>query len=274
MGTTIRAVGRDTSSPRPVLSWVAMDAVVKALAEQQAETASLVCGLTGSESETPTRCIGWSVADVLLHLAQSDEMAVASLTGQFGDAPADSTKGWGGGTSVDDSVNRMVQRERGTPFEEVLERWTVIATRLTAEFDAIDLSTRVPWVAGNLSARTLATARLAETWIHTGDIADALGVELAPTDRLKLIARLAWRTLPFAFKASGLTMSGPVAFRLVGPSGERWEFLPDGPVVTTISGLATDLCAVAARRVAPDATTLVGEGPDAVEVLALVRTYA
>ena len=59
----------------------------------------------------------------------------------------------------------------------------------------MDLSARVTWVAGELSARSLATTRLAETWIHTGDVADALGVSLVPTDRLRQIARLAWRTL-------------------------------------------------------------------------------
>jgi uncharacterized protein (TIGR03084 family) len=138
----------------------------------------------------------------------------------------------------------------------------------------MDLSTRVPWVAGNLSARTLATTRMSETWIHTQDIADAVGVELVPGDRLRLIARLAWRTLPYAFHSSGLTMAGPVAFRLIGPSGERWEFVPDEPEVTTISGAAVDLCAVAARRIDPAATSLVGVGPDAADVLALVRTYA
>ena len=95
-----------------------------------------------------------------------------------------------------------------------------------------------------------------------------------PSDRLKLIARLAWRTLPYAFHSSGLTMTGPVAFRLIAPSGERWEFVPDEPEVTTISGSAVDLCAVAARRIDPAATTLVGEGPDVADVLALVRTYA
>ena len=63
----------------------------------------------------------------------------------------------------------------------------------------MDLSTRVRWVAGDLSARTLATTRLAETWIHTGDIASAIGIEPVATDRLRLIARLAWRTLPYAF---------------------------------------------------------------------------
>jgi hypothetical protein len=69
-------------------------------------------------------------------------------------------------------------------------------------------------------------------------------------------------------------MSGPVAFRLVGPSGQPWEFLPDEPAVTTIRGSAVDLCAVAARRLDPAATTLEGDGPDAGDILALVRTYA
>jgi hypothetical protein len=46
-------------------------------------------------------------------------------------------------------------------------------------------------VPGELSARTLATTRLAETWIHAGDVAGALGVTLPPTDRLRPIARLA-----------------------------------------------------------------------------------
>jgi uncharacterized protein (TIGR03084 family) len=168
----------------------------------------------------------------------------------------------------------MVARERGHPYEVVRERWTAAGATLVAALNRIDLSTRVPWVAGDLSARTLATARLAETWIHTGDIADALGVDLSPTDRLRFIARLAWRTLPFAFGAAGRSLSGPVAFRLIGPSGKSWEYIPEGTVVTSISGLATDLCAVAARRIKPSATTLIGEGPDATEVLALVRTYA
>jgi hypothetical protein len=69
-------------------------------------------------------------------------------------------------------------------------------------------------------------------------------------------------------------MSGPVAFRLSAPGGELWDFVPEAPVVTTITGPAVDLCAVAARRLEPSATSLTGEGPDADDVLALVRTYA
>jgi hypothetical protein len=62
--------------------------------------------------------------------------------------------------------------------------------------------------------------------------------------------------------------------RVVSPDGEDWNFLPDQPAVTTFRGSAVDLCAVAARRVDPHDTSLSGEGPDAADVLALVRTYA
>ena len=76
------------------------------------------------------------------------------------------------------------------------------------------------WVSGDLSARTLATTRLSECWIHTGDVAEALGVELEPPDRLWHIARLAWRTVPYAFARAGRDAPGPVAFELRGPNGD------------------------------------------------------
>jgi uncharacterized protein (TIGR03084 family) len=251
-----------------------VDPVVQALADQQAETHSLLHGLSDADWDLSTRCEGWRVADVVLHLAQSDEMAIASLSGQWAGGGGDSSSGWAGGTSVDESVALMVERERGAPPQDLLARWTTAASGLAARLDDMDLSTRVHWVAGELAARSLATTRLAETWIHTGDIAEALGVELEPSDRLKLIARLAWRTLPYAFGSGGRTMAGPVALRLVSPSGEVWEFLPDEPAATTIIGPAADLCEVAARRTDPGSTSLHGEGPDADAVLSLIRTYA
>jgi uncharacterized protein (TIGR03084 family) len=115
---------------------------------------------------------------------------------------------------------------------------------------------------------------LAETWIHTGDVADALGKPLPIPDRARHIARLAWRTLPYAFGRAGRALAGPVAFELRGPSGDAWVFTPDEPAVTTIRGDAGELCRVAARRTNPADTALTGEGPDADAVLDLVRTYA
>ena len=108
---------------------------------------------------------------------------------------------------------------------------------------------------------------------HTGDIAAAVDVELAPTDRIVHIARLAWRTLPYAFAQDGGALAGPVAFDLGAPSGETWAFV-EGEPTTTIVGPAIELCAVAARRVDPASTALVAKGPDGADVLRLVRTYA
>jgi uncharacterized protein (TIGR03084 family) len=139
---------------------------------------------------------------------------------------------------------------------------------------ASDPHRRVSWVSGQLSTHTLATTRLAEWWIHTGDVAEALGVVQQPTDRLEHIARLAWRTLPYAFANDGRELAGPVAFELRAPSGAQWRFVPDTEPATVIEGSGADLCLVAARRVAPERTSLRGSGPDARAVLELVRTYA
>ena len=147
-------------------------------------------------------------------------------------------------------------------------------TSLRAALVETDPHRRVDWVAGQLSARTLTVTRLAETWIHTGDVADAVGVTLTPGERLQHVARLAWRTLPYAFARAGRDLHGPVVFELDGPSGARWSFVPEDEPTTTIRGDGVELCLVAARRVDPEATGLRGEGPDAADVLELVRTYA
>jgi uncharacterized protein (TIGR03084 family) len=251
-----------------------MDAVIGALVAQQAELAALLDGLPEARWHLPTRCSGWDVADVVIHLAQTDAMAVESAAGQFAAVTADPFADTDRPASIDAGAALMVERERGLPGNQLVERWSDGADRLVEVLDGMDLSTRVTWVAGELSARTLATTRLAETWIHTGDVAGALSVEVPPTDRLYHIARLAWRTLPYAFASAGRTMAGPVAFRLSSPDGPPWDFIPEEPAATTISGTAAELCQVAARRANPSATSLSGEGPDAAAVLALVRTYA
>jgi hypothetical protein len=106
-------------------------------------------------------------------------------------------------------------------------------------------------------------------------VADGVGVTLEPGDRLRHVARLAWRTLPYAFGRAGRTLTGPVAFELTGPSGDPWTLAPDGEdAVTTIRGDGIELCLVAARRLDPADTELSGDGPDVDAVLELVRTYA
>ena len=252
--------------------------VAQPLAAQHAELAELLESLAVSEWDLPTRCPGWSVSDVVLHLAQTDEMAIASLEGRVAGFIADHVAGESA-ASVDDGAALMVARERGARPEDVLARWRSASSRVDEMLRAADGHARVMWVVGELSVRTLTTTRLAEAWIHTGDVAEAVGQgqdggAQAPDDRLRHIARLAWRTLPYAFAREGRSLSGPVAFELTGPGGAEWSFVPDEAPATVVRGDGVELCMVAARRVDPSSTSLVAVGPDGEAVLSLVRTYA
>ena len=253
---------------------MAIQTVLTALGEQHAALDALLTPLDDDAWGRPTRCDGWNVADVVLHLAQTDELARSSLEGRF----ADDLDVLAGGVeqrgNVDDGAAAIVARERGLPNAAVRERWRTGAAALRDALSSADPHARVTWVAGQLSVHTLSATRLAECWIHTGDVAGALDVEQEPTDALEHVARLAWRTLPYAFARDGRELAGPVAFELVAPSGAPWNFVPDSEPTTVIAGPGADLCLVAARRRAPDDTSLTGTGPDARAVLELVRTYA
>lgn len=251
-----------------------MDDIVAALAEQQAELLGLLADLDEAGWQRPSRCEGWTVADVVLHVAQTNEMAIASANGTFADYLTEVGRNVGPASDVDDGAALMVAAERGGPGAAVRNRYDAGASQLRSLLATTDPHLRVEWVAGQLSARTLATTRLAETWIHTGDVAEALAVDLPPAPRLKHIARLAWRTIPYAFARAERELHGPVAFSLSGVNGDAWDFVPDENAVTTIRGDGVELCTVAARRVTPSATTLTGDGPDVDAVLDLVRTYA
>lgn len=249
-----------------------VEAVVAALDEQQAELEGLLAGLDDLDWTRPSRCPGWSVADVLLHLAQTSELAAAGGDDSFGER---FTQFMPTGTrTVDDGAEQAVVAQRGAPGPQLLQRWRAAAMAQRNLLAGSDPARRLPWVIGELPARTLATTRLSEMWIHTGDIAHALGVTLVPTDRLWHIARLAWRTLPYAFARAGATLQGPVAAELTGPSGVIWSFGAEDQPLTTVRGPGLEFCLVAARRLDPAESTLTATGPDADQVLALLRTYA
>jgi len=249
-----------------------MDELLEDLAAQHAELAGLLAGLDASGWAAPSRCAGWSVSDVVLHLAQTDEMALASLDGHLHEYLQTKAAAWANASSIDDGAGLLVDAERGDPVEVVHQRWLASAAALRAALAARDPRDRVTWVAGELAVRTLATTRLSECWIHTGDVAAGLGVELPIPDRIHHIARLAWRTLPYAFAQAGRAMAGPVTFELAAPSGVTWTF-GDG-TGTVVRGSASELCEVAGQRVAAGETGLTAEGPDGPAVLELVRTFA
>ena len=250
-----------------------MDEIVGALREQQAELGTIVSGLDDDALLCPSRCDGWTVADVLLHLAQTNEMAVASVHGRLTEFVDDAAAGLDAVGSVDEWAGALVAKERAEPRVS-LDRWVLSAEAQVAAFAACDPAERLTWVAGQLAARSLATTRLTETWIHTVDVAVAFGEPPAPTDRLWHVARLAWRTVPYALAQAGIDPAGPVAFDLEAPDGSGWAFRGGEEAATVVTGTALDLCTVAGQRADARDTGLTATGPDADAVLRLVRTFA
>ncbi len=244
-----------------------MREIVEALGAQHAELDAALAPLDDGDWATASRCPGWTVSDVVLHLAQTDELAAANARGDGGDVD------WAGG-DVDESVDAAVARERGAPPAEVLRRWRAASSAVRETLAAADPRQPIPWAVGSLPARTLATTRLAECWIHTGDVLYGLGVRQEPTDRLWHIARLAWRTLPYAFAKDGREPAGKFGLTLRAPDGSSWEFGMDDEPATIVRGDAVGFCLVAARRTTPERVDLSASGPDCDRVMDVVRTFA
>jgi len=249
-----------------------MHEVVGALREQLDELASLVSGLDAEQWSAASACPGWSVQDVLLHLAQTNDVAIASVEGRWDEV----TAMWAAVDAADvDAAAGAAVAASDLAAAEVHAWWTRSADAMLAAFETCSPSARVGWVAGELAARTLCTTRLSETWIHATDIAAGLGVDLAPTDRLWHVARLVHRTLPYAFARAGRDAPGPVRFELTSPTdpSATWTFGDQG-APTGVTGPALDLCRVAGQRAAAADTALRATGPDATGVLTLMRTFA
>ena len=133
---------------------------------------------------------------MVLHLAQSEEAVAATAThGQLRGGA-----GRGGRRNGGRPGRAAVRAERAAPAE-VFARWQRARQAALAALRAADPDRPVQWVAGPVKPATLATTRLAEHWAHGLDIAGPLGAEFPDTGRLRHIAWLAHRTLPYAMSA-------------------------------------------------------------------------
>jgi uncharacterized protein (TIGR03084 family) len=122
-----------------------------------------------------------------------------------------------------------------------------------------------------LRPATLATTRLAEHWAHALDITGPLSIPYPDTVRLRHIAWLAHRSLPYAFAVAG-EPSGPVRVELTAPDNATWRFGPD-EAGSVISGPAGVFCRVGAQRLAPEESGLTATGPHGPTALRVLRNY-
>ena len=115
-------------------------------------------------------------------------------------------------------------------------------TALVEALTAAPAGTKFPWYGPPMGGVSMATARLMETWAHGQDVADALGVERAPTARIKNIAHLGVRTRNFAYSVNEKTPpADDFRVELTAPDGSLWTWGPeDAP--QKVTGPALDFC--------------------------------
>ena len=249
-------------------------AIFEDLAAEQDRLDGILAGLDDAQWATPSAAAGWSVADVVLHLAQSDEAVVASAAGANLRAGPDAraTSGAGASASVDEIMNRLVQAERAAPAE-IFERWRQARAAALEALRGADPQQPMAWVETPMKPATLATTRLAEAWAHGLDITGPLRIGFPDTARLRNVAWLAHRTLPYALSLNG---GGPydVFCELTAPDGAGvWRFGPE-TADSAITGPAGSFCRVAAQRLAPEDSGLAVRGPHGAAALRVLRTYA
>ncbi len=236
------------------------------LAAEYARIDAVLAALEPDAWTRPSAAAGWTIADVVVHLAQSEEFVLESIAkNRSGFVRED-------GVPLDELMDRLVVADRGATGAEVFERWRSASRSSVEALRDCSPGDRLPWAAVPLSARTLATTRLAEHWAHALDITGPLGVDYPDTARLRHIARLAQRTLPYAFETAG-EKGGPVRCELTGPDGEVWRF-GDEDAPSVIRGTAGEFCRVGARRLPVERTALTTEGPYAAAALRVMRNYA
>jgi uncharacterized protein (TIGR03084 family) len=113
-----------------------------------------------------------------------------------------------------------------------------------------------------------------ETWAHGQDIADTIGVDRPATARLRHVAHIGIRALPYSYRINGQTVPDqPIRVELTAPDGDVWTWGPPG-ATDRVAGTALDFClAVTQRRPLAD-TGLVVAGPAANQWMVIAQAFA
>lgn len=230
---------------------------------------ALVAGLDEAGWRTPTPASGWDVATQVAHLAWTDEVAVKAATDK---------EAWDAVVllAIADPtgfVDTEALAGAAAAPAALLGRWRAARASLRSTLAAYD-GGRMPWFGPPMSPTSMATARLMETWAHSLDVHEALGVTPVPTNRIRHVAHLAVRTRDFAFVTHSLTPpAGEFRIDLVAPDGDVWAWGPED-AAQTVTGSALDLCLLATQRVHRADTDLVATGPEADQWLDIAQCFA
>ena len=187
----------------------------------------------------PSGAIGWSVADVVLHLAQTEEAVVASVAGRVG------ISNWRSqADNLDDAVDQMVvSAERTTP-QATFERWRIARRAAVAAMMNAGSRSALPMGGDATEAKdardhAIGRALGARTRHHATARRPVPRYRSSPPHRL---ARARNASVRFCVRGPG---SHPVFCELTAPDGSTWRYGP-ADASSSITGEEGAFCRVGA----------------------------
>ena len=237
------------------------DVLLADLAAEHEVLDDLVAPLSPDVWARPSPSPGWTLAHQIHHLDVSESAALLALTGHSDQVFA--------------PTGRWPDRPLPSDPAEVLGNWRASRVASLEVMASLDAKAPIIWGDGPMTCRSFATARLMETWAHGLDCFTTAGVKPVDTDRLRHVAHIGYRALPYAFRSQGVTPPAPVAelrLELISPSGDIWTY-GEADAPQSITGTAAHWCRVATRRMPADDSDLIANRPLAHAVLTIARAY-
>lgn len=244
--------------------------MVADLRAESDELDALVADLAPEQWSTSTPAPGWNIAHQIAHLLWTDRVALTAVTDADGFAAVLDQAATDPAGFVDAAAEELA----ATPPEQLLADWRATRTRLHDALLEVADGRKLPWFGPPMSAASMATARLMETWAHGLDVADALGVRRPASARLRSIAHIGVRTRDFAFSINGRTPPAePFYVRLRAPDGSTWAWGPED-AAQQVTGSAEDFCLLVTQRRPRSDLDVTATGADAQTWLGIAQAFA
>ncbi|GIH18195.1 TIGR03084 family metal-binding protein [Rugosimonospora africana] len=239
------------------------------LRDESEDLDRIVAGLPDGDWQRQTPAEGWTIAHQISHLTWTDRAALRSVTdpGRFAELVAEAL------TDPTGYMDRAAEDGLAEPAE-LLRRWRDSRAELAAALAAAPPRDRLPWFSVDMTPASMATARLMETWAHGEDVSLALHEARLPARRLRHVAWLGWRTLPYGFLTHGRPVpTSPVYVELQAADGGVWAFGPPD-AADRVTGPALDFCLLVTQRRHRDDLALDATGQTADEWLDVAQAFA
>lgn len=233
------------------------------------EVDQMVAGLEESQWQSPTPAPGWTIAHQIAHLTATFKLAATAAA----DPDAFRTITVRLSSDFNANVAGAMAPYLNEPPAVILDHWRAERAKVTSALAAVPAGQVVPWLVRPLPPSILACAGIMETFAHGQDIADALGVQRTPTDRLGHLVFFAVLVWDFGYQARGLTPpQEQFRFEITAPSGALWEFGP-ADAEQRITGPAVDFCLLVTRRRHRDDLAVTATGAAAEQWLDIAQAY-